>query len=366
MKKRYIAIIMIAFLPIAAMFFGSTTHSNLKGTDAEKLQTFMYKKAKDINFNGTVLVAKDGEVLFSKGYGYADQEKKIENKTDTVFHIASLSKPFTAVSILQLEEKGKLSTEDRLSKYFPDFPRGDEITIHQLLNHSSGIPELLKLVEHSNKYTTNEMVDVIKKAELEFKPGSKFSYSNSNYLLLALIIEKGSGLKISDYIEENIFIPAKMKHSFSDISPVESAIGYEKMSFPSHFIDISLAYGSGNLLSTSEDLLLFDGAIKDGTLLGEEQIRKMEEGYINTAPFGIVKYGYGWNVSTSWYSFNHKAIAHSGGYPGFKNFLLRFPEDDITIIILSNNTGEWNAGGLSLELASIVLKKRFWYFINKL
>jgi CubicO group peptidase (beta-lactamase class C family) len=127
--------------------FRSTTHADLKGTDEEKLQTFMEQKREEIGFNGTILVAKHGEILLSRGYGYADFENKIDNTPDTVFPIASLSKSFTALSILQLEGQGKLSIDDRLNKYFDDFPNGDNITIHHLLTHSSGIPDILKITE---------------------------------------------------------------------------------------------------------------------------------------------------------------------------------------------------------------------------
>ncbi|MCT8136849.1 beta-lactamase family protein [Anaerobacillus sp. CMMVII] len=324
MKKRYYILVSFVILGFIGWYFGSTTHSHLKGTDAEKLTAFMDQKASDIGFNGTVLVAKEGEVLFSKGYGYADKENEIANTPDTVFHIASLSKSFTALSILQLEELGKLQTEDPISNYFEDFPNGDRITVHHLLNHSSGIPELLSLVENGKEHTLEELYVAIKTAELEFEPGSKYSYSNSGYFLLALIIEKLSELSLADYIQEHIIEPAEMKHTYFVAAPVPQAIGYENMEEPTHLIDISIAYGAGNMLSITGDLLLFDKAINEGKLLSKKNVDKMQTGNINAAPFGIVQYGYGWSISESWYSFNHKAVAHVGGFTGFKNFLLRF------------------------------------------
>jgi CubicO group peptidase (beta-lactamase class C family) len=366
MKKRYYFLISFIILSVGIWFFGSTTHSNLEGKDAEKLEEFMEEKAKEVNFNGTVLVTKDGKVILSKGYGYADQDKKIKNTPETVFHIASLSKSFTALSILQLEEKGELSTNDTISNYFPDFPNGEKIKIHHLLNHTSGLPELLTLVKKDEEHSLEELYNAVKESKLDFEPGEKYAYSNSGYLLLALILEQQSEMTMADYMQKNILEPAGMEHTYFVTSPEGVAVGYENMGKPTDIIDISIAYGSGNILSTTSDLLLFEQAINNGKLLSKETVKKMQEPSTNAAPFGIVKYAYGWNVSDSWYSFNHRAVAHSGGFTGFRNFFLRFPDDGVTVIILSNNQSDLNVGGLSLEIASIILKERFWYIINKL
>jgi CubicO group peptidase (beta-lactamase class C family) len=366
MKKRYYFLMGFIVLAVGIWFFGGTTHSNLEGNDAEQIEQFMEKKAKEVNFNGNVLVAKDGKVILSKGYGYANKDKNIENTPDTVFHIASLSKSFTALAILQLEEQGKLSTDDTISTYFPNFPNGEKIKIHHLLNHTSGLPELLTLVKKEEEHSIEGLYNAVKDSKLDFEPGEKYAYSNSGYLLLALILEKQSGMTMAEYMQKNILEPAGMEHTYFVTSPEGVAVGYENMDKPTDIIDISIAYGSGNLLSTTNDLLLFEQAINNGKLLSKEQVQKMQEPSTNAAPFGIVKYAYGWNVSDSWYSFNHRAVAHSGGFTGFRNFFLRFPDDGVTVIILSNNQSDLNVGGLSLEIASILLKERFWYIINKL
>ncbi|MFA9556744.1 serine hydrolase domain-containing protein [Evansella sp. AB-rgal1] len=368
MKKRYIVLLFVVLLlfslGIVAFVLGSTTHSNLKGTNTERLHTFMVQKTKELDFNGTVLVVRDEEVLLSEGYGYADLDNQVENSPDTIFNIASLSKSFTAVAILQLEEQGRLSIKDSITKYLADFPTRDDITVHHLLTHTSGLPELLSLVEHSKTHSLEELYEAVKNEELEFEPGKKYAYSNSGYLLLAMIIEQQSGMSLAEYIQANILDPAGMEHTYFEQSPEVTALGYENMGNISDLIDISIAYGAGNMLSTTGDLYLFDKAINEGQLLNQEQVEKMQNGYVNAAPFGIVKYGYGWNVSDSWYSYNRKSVAHAGGFPGFKNFFLRFPEENLTIVVLSNNQGKWSPSSLALELASIIFEERFWHIIN--
>jgi len=214
------------------LWFGSTTHSSLKGSMEHKYSTFMDEKAADIQFNGSVLVAKDGQILFSKGYGFSDHEKQIQNSSDTLYNIASLTKSFIAVSILQLEEQQLLSTNDPLSKYISDFPDGNLIRIHHLLSHSSGIPEILKVLDSGKPYTPNDIINLMKEKQLDFKPGSKYSYSNTGYLILGYILEKVSGVSYPDYVKQHIFDPANMKNTYVGKGEGLVAVGYENMKQP--------------------------------------------------------------------------------------------------------------------------------------
>ena len=351
---------MKVFLKVAAaLFFGlcfylfwSTSHSNL--------EEFIDQKAADVNLNGAILVAKGDEILFQKAYGFANKEENIKNTTDTVFPIGSLTKSFTAISILQLEEDGKLSIDQPLSDYVQGFPNGDEITLHHLLTHSSGIPELLKVVDNKNEHSPVEIIDQIKQEELEFKPGEKYAYSNSNYLLLGSIIESVSGQTYQEYVKENIFEKANMNSSGFLNSTTDYAVGYENMEKPTRSFHDSLTFAAGDVTSTVSDMKRYNQAINNHVLLSEEATDKMQTGYMKSAPLGVANYGYGWHVIDNKISFDHKMIQHAGGLTGHKAEFARFIDEDLTIIILTNNQGKTKLGTISREIASIIFGKRFF------
>jgi CubicO group peptidase (beta-lactamase class C family) len=340
------------FIGLCFYLFWSSSHTDL--------EEFIDEKAAEVNLNGTILVAHGDEILFQKAYGFANKEENIKNTIDTVFPIGSLTKSFTAISILQLEEEGKLSVEQPLSKYVQGFPNGDDITIHHLLTHSSGIPELLNVVDNKNEHSPNEIIEQIKNKELEFKPGEKYAYSNSNYLLLGSIIESVSGQSYKDYVKENIFEKADMKSSGFLNSSADYAVGYENMEKPTRNFHDSLTFAAGDITSTVSDMEKYNQAINNHVLLSEEATDKMQTGYIKSAPFGIAKYGYGWHVIDNKISFDHKMIQHAGGLAGHKAEFARFIDDDLNIIILTNNQGDTKLGTISREIASIVFGKRFF------
>ncbi|MDQ0202201.1 serine hydrolase domain-containing protein [Neobacillus ginsengisoli] len=347
----------------AVITFGSTVHSDLKGNIQQKLGAFMDKKADANQFNGVVLVAKDGKVLFEKGYGFANSEEGVPNQIDTEFRIASLTKSFTAVSILQLENQGKLKTSDPISKYIANFPNGDKITIHDLLTHSSGVADHLKLTDTTQPITMAAFIDLMRKQKLEFSPGSEYKYSNTGYMILADIIETVSGESYGDYYQDHIFKPAGMYHTYLRKAETKKfALGYENMRKITERDDESQLAGYGDIISTVHDLLKYNNAIQNDKLLSTLQVEKMETGYIDSASWGIFKYGYGWNVADNFISFGRPLIEHNGSLPGYKSDLADFVKDRVTVIVLSNNHGTWNTGELSRELASICLGKRFWFY----
>lgn len=350
--KVFLKVLAALFIFLCLYLFWSTSHTDL--------EEFIDRKAVDVNLNGTILVAQGDEILFQKAYGFENKEEKIKNTVDTKFPIGSLTKSFTAISILQLEEEGKLSIEQHLSDYVQGFPNGDEITIHHLLTHSSGIPELLNVVDKKKEHSPIEIIDQIKHKELEFKPGEKYAYSNSNYLLLGAIIESVSGQSYQDYVKENIFEKANMKSSGFLNSSAEYAVGYENMEKPTVFFHDSLTFAAGDVTSTVSDMHRYNQAINNHVLLSEQATNKMQTGYMKSAPFGVANYGYGWHVIDNKITFDHKMIQHGGGLAGHKAEFSRFIDDDLTIIILTNNQGKTKLGTISREIASIVFGKRFF------
>ncbi|MCD6065481.1 MAG: serine hydrolase [Bacteroidetes bacterium] len=285
---------------------------------------------------GSVLVAKNGKILLSKGYGMADNTKKTGNTGLTRFKLASVSKQFTAMGIMILQEQGKLSTDDKLSKYIPDYPNGDKIMVHHLLTHTSGIPSFTSLPVYDSIRTLPHTLDMLigysKYKPLEFDPGTKFNYSNSGYILLSYIIEKASGMKYAAFINKSVFKPLGMKNSGVCEGNKEvpgMAVGYteenDKMVI-APFTDMSIPSGAGALYSTVEDMLIWDQSLYTEKLVKKETLQK-----IFTAD--KENYGYGWKISTFK---GHKWISHNGGIEGFSTTMNRFTDDSLTVIILKN------------------------------
>ncbi len=229
-------------------------------------------------FNGVILIAKEGKIVLNKAYGYANYEHQVRNTPETKFRIASLSKPFTKLAIIQLLEKNALNLDDVLSKFIPNYPQGDIITIQHLLDHSSGIPHLNDFDGYDEfakeQYSVKQVIDLFKNELLEYEPGTKKTYSNSGYALLVYIIEKTSGLSYENYLDRNIFQPAGMKNSGDD-SGKHIVSGLAKgymMNLENKGLQLPLYYnpstkiGGGSLYSTTEDLFLFSKAYKEGRL----------------------------------------------------------------------------------------------------
>lgn len=294
------------------------------------------------NFSGQVLVEKNGKVLIDRAYGYADYENKKRAKTSTTFCIGSVTKQFTAASIAQLADKGKLAYTDKVSKYLKDVPFGDKITLHQLLTHTSGLynytndPGFLKL--DPTKITFEKLIALIKDKPLDFEPGKEWSYSNTNYLILGKIVEKVSGKTLQKYFNDNIFKPVGMnstKVSYSAKKKLVGANGY------SGYIDVKLdtndeillnaAYGAGYLCSTAEDMLKWDRALLSGKVVSSKQLNNIFGKHAKMQ--GEEYYGYGWMISENE---NGKVIAHGGNTIGFTAENGMYIDRKIKVIILVN------------------------------
>ena len=304
-------------------------------------------------FMGTVLVARDGKVILSKGYGSANLEWDIPNSPNTKFRLGSITKQFTAACILLLEERGRLKVEDPVKKYMPDAPAAwDKVTIFHLLTHTSGIPSFTGFPDyHSTEAlpaTPEQLVARFRDKPLEFQPGEKWNYSNSGYVLLGFLIEKITQQSYSQFVQENIFKPLGMKDSGYDSNAaiiVHRAAGYAPSPngvTNAGYIDMTIPLSAGALYSTTEDLLRWEQGLMGGKLLSAASLQKMTTPFKNDYAFGL-------GVRTV---NDHKLIEHGGGIEGFNTYLAYYPEDKLTVVALANLNGD-APEGIASKLAAI-------------
>lgn len=304
----------------------------------DKLDTLINAYAKLYKFNGAVLVAKNGTILLNKGYGYRNAANKVANNEQTIFQLGSITKQFTAAVILKLQEEKKLSVSDKLSKYFPGYPKGDSITIEQLLTHTSGIYSYT----NDPKFMANEvtkpasrdmMMALFRDKPFDFPPGTGWNYSNSGYSLLGYIIEAVTKKSYEQAVRKYIFTPLRMAHSGFDFTHLKNsgkAIGYfklnDKEAVPAPIVDSTVSYSAGAIYSTTGDLYLWHNALQKNNILSKAQQEKAYTPVKN-------KYGYGWGIDSIE---GKRKVSHSGGIHGFTTNIVRVPEDDICVILLSN------------------------------
>lgn len=331
---------------------------NAQAADLKKEFDRYLTAANDVwKFHGAVLVAKDGKIIFEKGYGMANIELGVPNTPQMKFQIGSITKQFTATAIMQLEEKGSLSLNDPITKHLTDYPKetGDKITIHNLLSHTSGIPNYTNMPEAmKNKaleVSVEDLMGTFKNEPLDFEPGEKHVYSNSNYVVLGAIIEKITGKTYEDYLQDNIFKPLGMNNSgydHRDRIMKNRAAGYSqneaKELVNAEFVHMSTPYAAGALYSTVEDMLIWDQALYGEKILKKGSLEKM---------FTPVKgdYGYGWVIDEV---FGRKHIWHNGGIFGFVTNFGRWVDDKICVVVFSNNDAA-PVDGITLELGAIAL-----------
>lgn len=338
--------LLLLFVPSQHKMFGQENGL------ASKVEKYIHPYVETNNFSGNILISQKGKVLFNKAYGFANFEFEVPNKLTTIFHIASLSKTFTAAAILLLEQSGLLSTEDHLSKYIPDYPAGDKITIHHLLSQTSGITDVNNLAEFDSAslhlQTPETLVSLFKYKPLEFQPGEKYLYSNSNYNLLAFIIEQVSKMKYGDFLKENIFRPLGMdrtlhqenmtqliKNMAEGYSP-DGNFGLQK----TPYLDWTSKTGNGSLATTANDLDKWNKALLGTAILNDKSKNKLDSGY-------------GWYLKKQ---FDKNYIYMSGRSPGFSAYIGRYPEEEICIIVLSNIYVSL-ARQLAIDLAGILFKQ---------
>ena len=315
-----------------------------------RYEDFVMRLHKRSSFNGNVLVAKKGKIIYEKAIGWADYLHRDSLKINSVFELASVSKPFTAVGVMMLVEDGKLRLDQNVKEFFPDFPY-DGITIRMLLSHRSGMMNYVYFVDGLWKkakkderpgITNQEVMKLIAehKPNPYMKPNQKFHYNNSNFMVLAAIIEKITGQKYSQYMAENVFKPAGLKntHVYSKAEyekiPVD-VVGHDRIwrrSVAQNFLDGPV--GDKGIYSTVHDLFLFDRAMRNGRLLKRSSLDSMYTPR-NEMQKGHFNYGYGWRLFED---SKHKVAYHTGWWHGFRHIYLRQLDDDITVILLSNLT----------------------------
>lgn len=298
------------------------------------------------NFSGVVLVGQKDCVLYERSYGYANIAKKTPNTDTTAFQLASVSKQFTAVAILQLYEHGKLRLTDSVAKYLPGFPYPD-ITIHQLLVHRSGLPNYHYLCDRkkmlsdpyfSNQQITAELIEA--NAGRYFLPNRRFQYSNTGYAVLAAVVEAVSGLKFEVYLQRNIFDPLQMSRTFtyramSGVAYPPRATGYVRRRIPADDNYLDHFLGDKGIYSTATDLLKWDQGLYSGKIINPDTLQ-LAFRPMGKRPKARSNYGYGWRITT----FGDREIPilfHSGWWHGFKTSVVRIPGDTATVVILRNN-----------------------------
>lgn len=312
----------------------------------------------------TVLVAKNGKVVYRKAFGMANLELNVPMKPEMVFEIGSITKQFTAVSILMLMEQGKLSLTDDITKFIPDYPaQGHKITIHHLLTHTSGIKSYTGMQEWQPLWRKDmspaEMIDLFKNQPMDFAPGERFLYNNSAYFLLGYIIEKASGLTYQQFLEDNIFKPLQMNNSYygshKRVIPNRAA-GYQNQDgfTNAEYLSLTQPYSAGSIMSNVDDMLKWQNAIRDNKLVKAGSIQLAFKGYStnDNKPF---HYGYGWGVNEI---NGAPTLEHGGGIFGYTTNGIWLPGEDVYVIMLTNRD-DIGPEDASTRIAAVAIGKPF-------
>jgi CubicO group peptidase (beta-lactamase class C family) len=328
MQKVSCCIVILSFLKTVAQ------------TPAQEIDEMLKQYARQNSFNGVAFVAQKGKILLDKGYGYKNMRAKTLNDSNTIFQIGSITKQFTATIILQLQERHKLSVQDRLSKYISGFPHADSITIKDLLTHTAGIYDYTKNEDYmkndaSRPIRLDSLIALFKNKPLDFSPGTSYSYSNSGYVLLGYMIEKITGKSYFTVVRENIFLPLGMTHSgfdFKDLKSPDKATGYaysrQKPIQPAWIVDSSVSFSAGSVYTSVADLYKWDQALYTDKIIHDSSLRMAFTPNRNN-------YGFGWVIDSS---YDKKVVMHEGSIYGFVSFIARIPADQICIILLDNKS----------------------------
>jgi CubicO group peptidase (beta-lactamase class C family) len=362
MKNYFIkkaSFFLLIVLPFIAGIKSEAQTLSSKTEISDKANLYLTTLTNLNRFSGTVLIARDGNIIINRGYGFANLEHKVLNDTNTIYSLKSVTKQFTAMAILMLQEEKKLNVKDSICKYLTDCPAiWKGITIHQLLSHSSGIPEYADFPGYYIKRKTftalSDLIKTFKDKNLEFKPGEKFQYSNSNYVLLEQILETVAQKSYGLYLADHIFTSLKMNNTgFYQRQRLAKGIaeGYTWQSDTLKVADYVSLFeddAAGGLFSTTDDLLKWDQALYKADLISKKSLEKMFTPYKGD-------YGYGWFIENK---FNRKWINHTGGGKGAQTQISRFPEEKITIIVLSN-FDRTNIENVTEDLAAIVFEEPY-------
>ncbi|MBR5957392.1 MAG: beta-lactamase family protein [Salinivirgaceae bacterium] len=331
-----------------------TTRYTFTKEQIAAIDSIVERKCRNDNFSGVVLIGQKDSVLYERACGLANIRENIPNTDTTAFQLASVSKQFTAVAILQLYERGRLRLTDSVAKYLPGFPYPD-ITIHQLLVHRSGLPNYHYLCDRkpmlddpyfSNQQIVAELIEA--NAGRFFRPNRRFQYSNTGYAVLAAVVEAVSGLKFENYLEDNIFKPLGMTRTFTyramqSVNYPPHAIGYESRKTPADDNYLDHFLGDKGIYSTANDLLKWDQGLYSGKIINPDTLQRAFQPMGRRVRFGN-NYGYGWRLTT--YADTIPIQFHSGWWHGFKTSLIRIPKDTATIVVLRNSSNR--SGGIGM------------------
>ena len=365
LKKSALTFILAAVL--AATLLAPPVSAQSAGDDAlaKKIDAVMTEVYHPDGPGAAIIVRKDGKTIFRKGYALADLELGVPIEPDMIFRLGSITKQFTAVSILMLAEQGKLGLQDEITKFLPDYPtQGRRITVEHLLTHTSGIQSYTDMAEWlplwRKDFMLQELIDLFKNKPMQFEPGERWVYNNSGYILLGAIIEKVSGQTYEEFVDTHIFKPLGMKHSC--YGSTERVIprripGYQtgKDGFiNAPYLSMTQPYAAGSLLSSVDDLAVWSDAVFSGKLIGKEWLDRALTPYKlkNGESTG---YGYGWFITN--YQ-GHRIIEHGGGINGFMTYEMTLPEDRIFLAILTNSAVEGrDPEPRAVKIAGLVLGK---------
>jgi CubicO group peptidase (beta-lactamase class C family) len=326
MQTRQFAAIFLTLALAACGGGGSSSSSPPPAESYTTAQAYIESEG----FVGSVLVSKSGADVLRDGFGFANKAQQLRNRSDTRYRIGSVSKSFTALAVVQLHSTGLISSyDDPIADYLPDLPRGDEITIRHLLTHRSGIPDFLRQVDQDESYTPAQLVGLFAPRDLEFAPGSDFSYSNSNYVMLGYLIEALTGMSYEQYLQVNVLGPLGMintEYGASTIAGVDYARGYlrQNQNDTARFVDMSIPYAAGALSSTLGDLEIWARSFMERTLVPANEY---------DAIFVEGEYGFAWVQG----QVEGKTVYwHDGAINGFSAIVAMFPDDGGLVIALSN------------------------------
>jgi CubicO group peptidase (beta-lactamase class C family) len=333
-----------------------------KGAPSERVDDYVQEHMKEYHVPGvSVAILKHGNVILSKGYGMANVELGVPATKDTVYQLASVTKQFTATGIMMLAEDGKLSLDDRITQHLSDLPTAwNAVTVRHLLSHTSGIKNYTSTQAYDKSVhddlTHREMLDLVAKEPLEFKPGEKFAYSNTGYFLLGMLIEKITGKKYGEFLAERIFDRIGMKHTrVNDLTAIipNRAHGYsfhDGILLNGDYVNPTQTFAAGALVSTATDLAKWDAALYTGRLLRLSSLEQMW----TPAPLSggeTAKYGFGWRVDKV---NGHRLISHGGAVRGFSTQISRFVDEGLTVIVLIN-ADNGKADALATGIAQRIL-----------
>ncbi len=331
LKKRVLLFISIAFI--------ATGFSQTKEAKIDKL---LNEKFNSNTSGATILITQKGKPIYRKAFGLANLELNIKMTPENVFEIGSMTKQFTAVSILMLLEQGKIKLTDEITKFIPDYPtHGHKITVHHLLNHTSGIKSYTSMRKlfavARNDMKPLELIKFFRDEPMDFNPGEKYKYNNSAYIILGYIIEQTSGISYAEYVQKNIFDTLGMSNSTyashtkliqNRASGYHNRNGYQNARYISH----TLPYAGGSLMSTIDDLNTWQQALTNNKLLKKETLQKAHTNHILNNGEKI-NYGYGWNIK----AINSKvSYEHGGSIFGFKSMAVYIPSKEIYVVTLTN------------------------------